>query len=149
MTALWRIGEILIQRKLINWEQLQECLLEQKKTHEFIGEILVRKKMVPKSLLYRALAEQFNMRFVDLKRMRINPLAVEKIPASLARKYQIMPFELTDNTLVIGITDPLRAWPEEEIRRLAKVNELIKALCLPDDVDQCIREHYLEKGANV
>lgn len=50
----WHIGEILIQKKLIDWKQLEEALNEQKRTHEFV-EVLVRKQYVPKYLLFRRL----------------------------------------------------------------------------------------------
>lgn len=143
--TFWRIGEILIQKKLISWDQLHECLFEQKKSKEFLGEILIRKKLVPKVLLYRALAEQFQLRFVDLKRIRINPKALERIPESVARKYLIMPIELNDDILVVGIADPLKSWPEDEIRRLANVKEIQKALCLAEDIEQVIAENYPAK----
>ena len=39
----WRIGELLVRKKLISWEQLEEALDEQQRTHELIGEILVKK----------------------------------------------------------------------------------------------------------
>ncbi|MCM8776563.1 MAG: type II secretion system protein GspE, partial [Candidatus Omnitrophica bacterium] len=78
----WRIGEILIQKKLITWEQLSEVLVEQKKTKELTGEILVRKGFISYPLLYKALAEQRGIPFVDLGRVKINPKAVESIPRS-------------------------------------------------------------------
>jgi hypothetical protein len=50
----WHIGEILIQKRLIDWKQLEDALTEQKRTHEFVGEVLVRKQYVPKFLLFKA-----------------------------------------------------------------------------------------------
>lgn len=139
---IWRIGEILIQKKLISWEQLQDSLQEQKSTQEPIGEILVRKKVIPKSLLYRALAEQFGIRFIDPTRTHINPKALELVPASVARKYQILPIEIDNQALVIGVADPMQAWPEEEVKRLAGVLQFQKVLCSPESLDQAIKEQY-------
>ena len=48
----WHIGEILIQKKLIDWKQLEEALDEQKQTRESVGEVLVRKQYIPKFLLF-------------------------------------------------------------------------------------------------
>ena len=64
--ANWHIGEILIQKRLIDWEQLNEALSEQKLTRESVGEILVRKQRIPRFLLYKALAERHAMPFADL-----------------------------------------------------------------------------------
>lgn len=138
----WRIGEILIQKKWITWEQLQDALGEHQRTKDYTGAILVRKGYISNFLLYRALAEQFHMRFVDLERTRINPKAVERIPRSIAVKYTLMPIELHNNTLQMAITNPLSAWPETELKELAKVQEIRAVLCLPSHVEKAILEHY-------
>ncbi len=138
----WRIGELLIQKKLINWDQLNEVLEEQQKTRELTGEILVRKGYVAKHLLYRALAEQNNVRYVDLKTTRINPRAVEKIPASLARKYAIIPIEFHHDILILGITSLVQTWPEKEIRDIAGVSRLQPVLCLPEEIHEAINICY-------
>ncbi|MDD5218103.1 MAG: hypothetical protein PHN49_10305 [Candidatus Omnitrophica bacterium] len=141
---MWRIGEILIQKKLISWDDLAKCLQEQSKTHEFLGEILVRKGLVPKTLFYKALADQFNLKFLDLKRTHINPKAVEMIPKSIAQKYLMVPIDMRDDTLIVGISDPLKAWPADEIKHFAKVKEIRSMLCLPEEIEQAIKEVYSE-----
>jgi type IV pilus assembly protein PilB len=138
----WRLGEILIQKRLISWDDLGECLEEQKKTREFIGEILVRRGRVAKSLLYLALAEQFDIRYVDLSRIRINPKAIEVVPQSLAEKYLFMPIDIHDGVLTLGIDDPLKKWPEAEICKLARVSSTLKVLCMPEAIQLCLKEHY-------
>ena len=138
----WRIGEILIQKKLITWEQLEDALEEQKRTKELTGEILIRKGYISANLLYKALAEQYHMRFVDLKRIKINPKALELIPRSVAEKYSLMPIELQNNTLVIGISNPLNVWPELEIKQLTKIDDIRTVLCLASDIHQAIQESY-------
>jgi hypothetical protein len=138
----WRIGEILVQKKLISWEQLQDALEEQKKTKELTGEILLRKKFIAPLLLYKALAEQYNMRFVDLKRTRINAKAVALIPKNIATQYHLIPIELSNDTLVVGIGNPINIWPEQEIKQLAKVSQIRTVLCLPEDIKQALEENY-------
>ena len=46
--AAWRIGEILVQKKLITWDELDEALEEQKNTQKSIGEILLEKGKIIK-----------------------------------------------------------------------------------------------------
>ncbi len=146
---VWRIGEILVQKKLITWEQLQEVLEEQKKTKEFTGEILVRKGYLSQPLLYKALAEQYQIRFVDLKRIKINPKAIELIPRSVAEKYTIIPIELREDVLLIGISNPLNVWPELELKQLTRINDIRTVLCLPQDILQLIQEQYASAQASV
>jgi type IV pilus assembly protein PilB len=149
----WHIGEILIQKKLIDWQQLDDALIEQKRTREFVGEVLVRKQYVPRFLLFKALAERHAMPFVDLAHVFIDPRAVERVPKSVAVRYGFVPIEMQARTLVVGISDPRAVLPEAEIAALAKVSEIKTVLCTPDAVTIAIDQHYgsqsLETGASV
>ena len=138
----WHIGEILIQKKLIDWKQLEDALGEQKRTHEFVGEVLVRKKYVPRFLFFKALAERHSMPFVDLSHVFIDPRAVERVPKSVAIKYGFIPIEIQGGTLVIGIGDPKAALPESEIAEMARVTEIKAVLCTPDAVMTAIDKNY-------
>jgi type IV pilus assembly protein PilB len=143
----WHIGEILIRKKLINWEQLEDALNEQKRTHEFVGDVLIRKQCIPKFLLFKALAERHAMPFVDLSRVFIDPRAIERVPKSVAVKYRFVPIEIQENTLVIGTSDPCAALPDAEIAALARVSNIKAVLCTPDAVATAIGQHY--DGQNV
>ena len=136
----WHIGELLIQKKLISWEQLQDALEEQKKSKELVGEILIRKRYISENLFYKALADQYQIRFIDLKRTRVNPKAIALVPRSIAEKYTLMPVELSGGAVVIGISNP-RLWPEEELRELTHMG-VKPVLCLPGDISDAIKENY-------
>ena len=145
----WRIGEMLVQKKLITWEQLEQALEEQKKTKEFTGEVLVRLGFISQTLLYKTLAEQYKLRFVDLKRVKVNPKAIELIPRSVAHKYSIIPIEARQDVLLIGISNPLNVWPELELKQLTKIADIRTVLCLPSDIRQAIEEYYGSEEAAV
>lgn len=138
----WRIGEVLIQKKLIDWQQLEDALTEQQRTREFIGEVLVRKQYIPRFLLFRALAEQHAIPFVDLPGVFIDPLAVQRVPRSIALKYNIIPIEIQGEMLIVGVNDPLTVFPEKEVAEIAKVSQIKKVLCMPDAISKALNEHY-------
>jgi len=138
----WHIGEILIQKKLIDWRQLEEALGEQKRTHEFVGEVLVRKQYIPKYLLFKALAERHSMPFVDLTHVFIDPKAVQRVPRSIADKYGFIPIEMRDGGLVVGVGDPCASLPEQEISELAGVTRITAVLCTPEAVVNAIDQNY-------
>ena len=138
----WHIGEILIQKRLIDWKQLEDALNEQKRTQELLGEVLVRKQYIPRFLLFKALAERHAMPFVDLVHVFIDPRAVERVPKSVAVKYGFVPIEMKDGTLVVGISDPCVILPEAEIAELARASKIKMVLCTPDAVATAIDQHY-------
>ncbi|MFA6601013.1 MAG: hypothetical protein WC352_05440 [Candidatus Omnitrophota bacterium] len=139
---MWHIGELLIQKKLISWDQLSDALEEQQQTREVIGEILVRKGAVGRLLLFQNLAGQHHLRFVALHRTKINPKAVRLVPKSIAEKFRIMPFEILDKTLIVAIGHPGLRWPEEEIRMLANVERIQTVLSFPEEIPKAIEEFY-------
>lgn len=149
----WHIGEVLIQKKLIDWGQLEEALIEQKRTHEFVGEVLVRKQYIPRFLLFKALAERHAVPFVDLAHVFIDPRVVERVPRSVAVKYGFIPIEMQDGVLVVGVSDPSAVLPCSEISELARVSGIKTVLCTPDAVTIAIGQNYggtkLETGASV
>ncbi len=143
----WHIGEILIQKKLIDWGQLEDALNEQKRTREFVGEVLIRKHYIPKFLLFKALAERHAMPFVDLTHVFIDPCAIERVPRSVAVKYGFVPIEIQEDILVVGISDPRAVLPDIEIAELARVSKIKAVLCTPDAVASAIRQYY--NGPNI
>lgn len=143
----WHIGEVLIQKKLIDWDQLDDALSEQKRTQEFVGEILVRKRYIPKFLLFKALAERHAMPFVDLAHVFIDPRAVERVPKSISVKYGFIPIEIQSDTLVVGIGDPRAVLPDAAIAELAGVSKITSVLCTPDAVTAAIDQYY--EGNNI
>ena len=145
MNPQWHIGEILIQKKLIDWKQLEDALSEQRRTREFVGEVLVRKQYIPRFLLFKALAERHAIPFVDLSHIYIDARAIERIPKSIAQKYKLIPIEIQDHTLVVGVCNPLQALPEKEIAALAQVMVIKTVLCTPDAVAAAIEANYGEQ----
>ena len=53
------VGEILLQKKLIDVEQLAMALLEQLCRHKPIGELLLEKQLITPEQLLEALQEQY------------------------------------------------------------------------------------------
>lgn len=138
----WRIGELLVRKKLISWEQLEEALDEQQRTHELIGEILVKKKFISAFLLYKTLAEKHRMQFIELQKIHVNPIAVEIVPKSVAMKFGFFPLELADNTLIITLSNPLNVLPEDELKKLIKIQSIRATLCMPQDLEWAWSYYY-------
>ncbi len=138
----WRIGELLVQKKWISWNQLEETLQDQKENRKLLGELLVDKNLVPRFYVYQALGEQNHIRFVDLPRTRINPRAVDLLPMDFALKHNLIPIEICAGALTIGIASAINSWPEAEIKQLTGMVTIQTVLCLPEHIRKAIEEEY-------
>jgi len=87
-----KFGEILIEQGAITQEQLEKCLLEQKKVGGLIGQVLLKQGLVSKNQIANALATQVGIPFVEkITEQMINPQILSKIPLKFLRQHVVIP----------------------------------------------------------
>src|SRR3954451_16114859 len=102
-----KLGEILIEWGAVKAAEVEKALAHAKAKKMRIGEALVDLKMASETQVYKALASQQSMEYVDLEKSGIPPEAVNQIPDDLMRKYLILPMGKDNGKLKIAIHDPL------------------------------------------
>lgn len=55
----YRLGELLIQKKLVSSQEIKESLVLQQESNQKIGEILIKKNLIGSEDLARTLQEQY------------------------------------------------------------------------------------------
>ncbi len=138
-----RLGELLLERNLITEEQLNIALQHQKASRLRLGKVLTGLGFVTEEEIARVLAEQYGLSTIDLTKLRPDPKALEVLPASIAQKYQILPFALEENVLHVAISDPLDFQAEEELRRRIPL-PLRLYVAPPSQLEESIRRYYSE-----
>jgi hypothetical protein len=104
-----RLGEILIQAKVLSESALQTALREQQRWGGLIGEILVRMEAVPEDSVITALSRQLAIPRPDPKLWnQPHPAALAKVPIDVAKKLRVLPLALADQgkTLVVAMAEP-------------------------------------------
>lgn len=101
-----RLGDILVAKGIVTQDQINDILARTDGRQRRIGEILLDKGLITEELLAKTLAEQRDMRYIDLADFRVNPTFFEKIPVELMQRYQFVPIEESDEALVVALTDP-------------------------------------------
>jgi MSHA biogenesis protein MshE len=115
-----RLGDVLIEQKLITLEQLRVALETQTRRGRRLGRLLVELGFVTEDQVVQALARQLNLRYVDLAQFNFNPSVVHKLPESAARRFRAVPLEERGNTIVVGMADPTDLFAFDELTRLLK-----------------------------
>jgi type IV pilus assembly protein PilB len=101
------LGEILVEWNLISQQEVQRALDHAKTKNLRLGEALIDLKLASEANVYKALAAQQGMEYIDLEKNSIPPNAVNSIPDDLMRKYLILPLGTESGKLRIAIHDPL------------------------------------------
>lgn len=101
------IGQLLLDKGLVEKEQIQRALEYQQKSGEKLrlGEILVKFGYVSEEDVLKCLGEQFDVPVVDLNKIRPEIEAVDAVPRSTAKMHSILPLKKTASALVVAISD--------------------------------------------
>ena len=98
------LGELLIERKLINAKQLAAALDDQKKTKEPLGQVLIRLGFIKEADLRKILSEQLGISFLAPEQLipRTDQRLKEYFPAQFAHEHQVLPLERKGHVLKVA-----------------------------------------------
>ena len=102
-----KIGECLIQAGLISDDDLENALVEHKRTGERLGVVLVRMNLATEKQIAKALAMQLGFPYVSLSENPPDPAAVVLVPKDVALKRVCIAVSLEKNLLTVAMSDPL------------------------------------------
>jgi type II secretory ATPase GspE/PulE/Tfp pilus assembly ATPase PilB-like protein len=102
-----RIGQVLVEAGLVTEVDIEQALSEQKKRKgKRLGEVLVELGILRERDLSLTLANKFDIPFINLDEVAINPEATLQVGKELIVKYGIMPLDINPKTITVAISDP-------------------------------------------
>src|SRR5688572_6611938 len=110
-----RLGDLLVKEGLINQEQLQRALADQKGTNEKLGSILVRLSIISEDQLIAFLSKQYGIPSITLSQLDIDAEVVKLVPAQIARKYEVLPIKRAGNQLTLAMADPTNVFAVDDV----------------------------------
>ncbi len=123
-----RLGDVLVQQRLISQEQLQQTLELQRQTGKKVGRLLIESGVITEELLANGLARQLLIPFVNLKTFPFRGDVVKLLPESAARRFRALVLEDKGDSLLIALADPLDLAAYDELTRILKRNIAIAAV---------------------
>src|SRR5215831_17482153 len=110
-----RLGDLLVREGLINQEQLQQALAEQKGTIEKLGSILVRLNLITEDQLIAFLSKQYGIPSIQLSQLDIDSEVLKLVPSQIARKYEVLPIKRSGNQLTLAMADPTNVFAVDDV----------------------------------
>ncbi len=102
-----KLGEILSRWGVVSANGLADALDYAANHGKRIGEALVELELCSEDDVYKALATQFDMPYVDLTQDVVTKSALELVPHDLIRRHMVLPIAKEGNRIRVVITDPL------------------------------------------
>jgi MSHA biogenesis protein MshE len=136
-----RLGDVLVERRVISQEQLRSALDQQKRTGRRLGRVLVENGFTSEEKIGEALAQQLGLPYLNLKFYNIKRETVLKLPETQARRFRALVLENKGERTLVGMADPTDLFAYDEISRILK-REVDPAVVSESQLVQTIDQVY-------
>ncbi|NOY44658.1 MAG: hypothetical protein GXP50_04285 [Deltaproteobacteria bacterium] len=101
-----KLGQLLIEFRIITSEQLAEAVADQRRTGERLGSILIKKGYVTEEDLEYLLSRQLAVPAINLAKYEIPRELVSLVSERFMKKNYVVPVERDDKTLTVAMANP-------------------------------------------
>ncbi len=115
-----RLGDLLVEHGIISQQQLEELLLDQKKSRRKLGHLLVERGLVKEKTLLEFLSRQLEIPLVDLKHYSFKKELTKLLPEHHARSFRAVVLDSNDAGILVAMADPTDLFACDELGRLLK-----------------------------
>lgn len=101
-----KLGELLLEAKVIRADQLKMALEHQKRWGGRLASILVEMGSVDEKTIATVLEEQVGYKCVALQGIQVPPAVLKMVSYDMVKKYCILPLSFEHGRLTIAMSDP-------------------------------------------
>jgi type IV pilus assembly protein PilB len=112
------LGQILLERKLVNESQITEAFEVQKINGKALGDIFIDLGYTTNDLIMEALSDYLGLEIVSLTNVKLKPDVLEKVPPSVAQLYRVVPIAYKNSTLTLAQEYALNIGQIDDLRFL-------------------------------
>src|ERR1051325_5283810 len=135
-----KLGELLLHRKLVRPDDLEQAIAQQRKDLR-LGEELLRRGAVDKNSLTSALQEMTGVAYLDCFSADPQADALALVSHALAQKHCALPVKLSGGRLTIIMAEPQNLAALDELRFTAGMN-LDPRFGFSGELKRAIAHHY-------
>ncbi|TAM38339.1 hypothetical protein EPN54_04335 [bacterium] len=114
-----QLGELLLDRGVINQAQLEKALSIQQEKGGLLGMILVGLGFAKEEDISISLTAQYGFPYLPLGNYKVSPEVAAIIPGRVAKKYLLVPIDRIGNDLTLAMFNPLDTRAIEDVELLS------------------------------
>jgi type IV pilus assembly protein PilB len=138
-----QLGELLLDRAIINEEQLNKALKVQKERGGLIGQVLML-GYAKEEEIAQALTVQYGFPYLPLECYEINVQAMKLLPQNVSEQYNLIAIDKMGDLLTIAMSNPLNVQAVEDIEMISKCKVQVFVSTMTD-VANAIKKYYQKK----
>jgi len=139
-----QLGELLVERGVIDPHQLEKALAIQKEKGGLIGELLVELGFAKEEDIAQSLTAQYGFPYLPLGNYDINPEIIDIVPGRVARQYYLVPIDKIGNNLTLAMSNPLNVQAIEDVELLSSCS-VQTFVATSTDIKKAIEKYYKNK----
>ena len=111
-----RLGQLLVDEGVITEEVMKKALAVQRESGEKLGEVLVNMGVTTNEQIVNAVKEQLGIPLIDLDNINVAQDIIDILPVNIAKKYEAIPIDIINGSLLVVMSDPLNYFAIEDIK---------------------------------
>ncbi|HTR79653.1 MAG TPA: GspE/PulE family protein [Gemmatimonadaceae bacterium] len=143
-----RLGESLVELGLITRTQLDEALSRRDSSGERIGEALVALGYLSERDLFKTLAQDADVPFLEPGELRVDPMVVSLVAPIIARGQKLMPLRNEGRALLVAMANPFDIGVVRSLER-STGRQIRVAAADPVEIAQLVETYYGGNGGAV
>jgi len=143
LTQAQSIVDILLSKQAINAEVANLIKTESYNNGKKQDEVILERNLVSPKILASAKAELYQMPFVDITAVAVNPQAMGKLPQAVAERFLAFPYQYLDidKSLSVVMADPLDVASLDFLEKKSQCR-IVPAFGVASDIKTAIAEKY-------
>jgi len=113
-----RLGDILVEQKLLTKKQLKELLARHRSTGQSVTRLLTEMEFLSEEDTVAVLSQQCGVPYMRLASYNIAQDVARMLPETVAQRHVLIPVSLTANVLTVAMADPFDVTAIDEVRQL-------------------------------
>lgn len=139
-----RLGDILIEQGTLTADQLEEAF-STKPRDMMLGDWLVQQRLLSTAELGHALADQFQVPYVDIDPSNVDSQIARLLPADFARSREASAIDVSDRHMTLAMVAP------DDIETIAEAElmtgyQIRPAVAMADDIEALISRVYDDRS---
>ncbi len=114
---------------------------------ERIGAAVIRLGLATELQIADAIAEQLHVPRVDIEQMQPERAAIDRLPARIAARHEVLPLRLVDDSLVVATADPSDVVALDDVRLAAGVRSVRTVVAPAGPLERARRRAYAADAA--
>jgi type IV pilus assembly protein PilB len=143
-----RLGDVLVDARVLTREQVDRALSEQGAWGGRLGQVLLNLGLLDEQTLASAIARQLGLRLVDLDRLKLPAGVSQLLPLTVAERYGVMPLGRREDPrrLLLACFDPTMSEALHEAQKASGL-QIEVYITTSSAIERAIRRVYYGEAA--